>query len=160
MFDNTLAWRIPGMGEPGGLPSIGSHRVRHNWSDLAAAAKTLTESATIWKSKTESESPSAVSDSLQPHGLHSPWNSPGQNTKVGSHSLLQGIFTTQGLNPGLPHCRWILYQLSHQGRPRTLEWVAFFSRSSWPRNQTGASCIAGGSRDFVFICPGKIDIFL
>ena len=44
-----------------------------------------------------------------------PWNSPGQNNGVGSHSLLQGIFPTQGLNPGLPHCRWILYQLKHQG---------------------------------------------
>ena len=43
------------------------------------------------------------------------WNSPGQNTGVGSCSLLQGIFPTQGLNPCLPHCRGILYQLSHQG---------------------------------------------
>ena len=48
---------------------------------------------------------------------NSPWNSLGQNTGVGSHSLLQGIFTTQGLNPGLPHRRWILYQLSHKGSP-------------------------------------------
>ena len=44
------------------------------------------------------------------------WNSPGQNTGVGSLSLLQGIFPTQGSNPGLPHCRQILYQLSHKGR--------------------------------------------
>ena len=44
--------------------------------------------------------------------IYSPWNSPGQNTPVGSLSLLQGIFQTQGLNPGLPHCRRILYQLS------------------------------------------------
>ena len=36
-------------------------------------------------------------------------------------SLLQGIFPTQGLNPGLPHCRWILYQLSHQGSPKNIE---------------------------------------
>jgi len=64
------------------------------------------------------ESPSVMSDSLQPHGLsYSPWNSPGRNTRVGSPSLLQGIFPTQGLNPGLPHCRWILYQLSHRGSP-------------------------------------------
>ena len=75
-----------------------------------------------------------------------PWNSPGQNTGVCSLSLLQGIFPTLGLNPGLPHCRWILYQLSHQGRPRTLEWVAypFSGGSSQPRNQTGVFCIAGG----------------
>ena len=59
-----------------------------------------------------------------PHGLYSPWNSPGQNTGVGSLSLLLGIFPTQGLNPGLPHCRWIIYQLSHRGSPRTLEWGA------------------------------------
>ena len=50
-----------------------------------------------------------------PHGLYSPWNSPGQNTGVGSLSLLQGIFPTQGSNPGLLHCKWILYQLSHHG---------------------------------------------
>ena len=49
--------------------------------------------------------------------LYSPWNSPGQNTRVGSHSLLQGIFLTQGSNPGLPHCRRILYQLSHKESP-------------------------------------------
>ena len=78
-------------------------------------------------------------DSLRPYGLYSPWNSPGQNTGVGSLPLLQGIFATQGLNPGLPHCRRILYQLSHKGSPRILEWVAypFCSRSSKPRNRTG-----------------------
>ena len=58
-----------------------------------------------------------MSNSLQPHGLHSPWNSPGQNTGVGSLSVLQGIFLTQGWNPGLSHCRWILYQLIHKGSP-------------------------------------------
>ena len=51
-----------------------------------------------------------------PYGLYSPWNSPGQNTGVGSLFLLQGIFPTQGSNPGLPHCRQILYQLSHKGQ--------------------------------------------
>ena len=60
---------------------------------------------------------SVVSNSLRPHGLYSPWNSPGPNTGVGSLSLLQGIFPTQESNPGLPHCRRILYQLSHKGRP-------------------------------------------
>ena len=59
-----------------------------------------------------------VSDSLQPHGLYSPWSSLGQNTGVGSLSLLQGIFPTQRSNPGLPHCRRILYQLSHNGSPK------------------------------------------
>ena len=42
-------------------------------------------------------------------------DSPGKNTGVGCRSLLQEIFTTQGSNPGLPHCRRILYRLSHQG---------------------------------------------
>ena len=60
----------------------------------------------------ESESHSVVSDSLWPHGLYNPWTSPGRNSGVGSLSLLQGIFPTQGLNPGLPHCGRILYQLS------------------------------------------------
>ena len=94
----------------------------------------------------ESESCSVVSDSLRPHGLYSPWDSPGQNTGVGSLSLLQGIFPIQELNPGLPHCRWILYQQSYKGSPSILEWVAypFSSRSSQPSNQTGVSCIAGG----------------
>ena len=63
----------------------------------------------------ESESLSVMSDSLRPHGQYSPWNSLGQNTGVGSLSLLEGIFPTQGLNSGLLHCRWILYQLSHKG---------------------------------------------
>ena len=72
-------------------------------------------------------------------------DSPGKNTGVGCHALLQGIFPTQRLNPGLLHCRRILYHLSHQGSLRILEWAAYpFSRgTSWPRNQTGVSCIAG-----------------
>ena len=53
---------------------------------------------------------------------YSPWNSPGQNTGVGSLFLLQGIFPTQGLNPGLLHCRQILYQLSHKGSPYINIW--------------------------------------
>ena len=84
------------------------------------------------------------------------WESPGKNTGVGCHFLLQGIFSTQGLNPGLLHYRQILYHLSHQEsskidhgsvhgilQPRTLEWVAIlFSRgSSWSRNWNWISCI-------------------
>ena len=65
---------------------------------------------------------------------------------MGNLFLFQGIFPTQGSNPGLLHWRWILYQLSHKRSPGILEWVAYpFSRgSSQPRNQTGVSCIAGG----------------
>ena len=68
-----------------------------------------------------------------------PWTLPGssvygdslgQNTGVGCHALLQGLFPTQGSNPGLLHCRWwVLYRLSHQRNPRILEWVTYpFSR--------------------------------
>ena len=80
-----------------------------------------------------------MSNSLWPHGLNNPWNSPGQDTGVGSLSLLQGIFPSQGSNPGLPHPRRILYQLSHQGSLGILEWVAYpFSSGifpSWESNQ-------------------------
>ena len=87
-----------------------------------------------------------MSDSLQAHGLYSPWTSPSQNTGVCSYSLLQEISPTQGSNPDLPHCRQILYQLSHRGSWRKPEYIAclFSSESSWPRNWTGDSCIAGG----------------
>ena len=75
-----------------------------------------------------------------------PWNSPGKNTGVGSLSLLQGVFPTQELNPGLPYCRQIFRQLSHKGSPRILEWVAFpfFRGPSQPRDWTQVSCTAGG----------------
>ena len=82
------------------------------------------------------------------HGLYIPRNSPGRNTGVGRLSLLQGILPIHGWNPSLLHCRWILYQLSYKRSPRILEWVAysFSSRSSWPRNWTSVSCIAGRFR--------------
>ena len=180
---SILAWRIPGTAEPGGLPSLGSHRVGHDWSNLAAAAaeysyfpqwlssKELSciagdaedvglipgsgkspggrngnllhysclespmdrsynswahkerDTTELWNKENihifdftrhcyvdlvNSGSLSVVSDSLQFHGLY-------------SLALLRGIFPTQGSNPGLPHCRRILYQLSHKGSPRILE---------------------------------------
>ena len=64
-----------------------------------------------------SENRSFMSNSLRSHGLCSPWNSPGQNTGVGSLSLLQEIFWTQRPNPGLPHCRRIICWLSHKESP-------------------------------------------
>ena len=98
--------------------------------------------------KSESESCSVMSDSLRPHGLYSSWNSPGRNTGVGSLSLLQEIFPTQGSNPGLPHCRWILYQLSHMGSPRILEWVSYpFSRAR------------GHSGCFPFVSPSLLSLY-
>ena len=74
-------------------------------------------------------SPSVVSNSLRPFGLEPtrlfcPWHFPGKNTGVGSHSLLHRIFLTQGWNPGLPHCRLILYCLS-QG-----VWCSLLSHST------------------------------
>ena len=73
-----------------------------------------------------------MSDSLQPHGLPTrvlcPWDSPGKSTRVGGHALLQGIFATQGLNPGLLHCSWFLYQLSHQGSPPYLVFMTQFKQ--------------------------------
>ena len=73
-------------------------------------------------------------------------DSPGKYTGVGCHTALQGIFPIQGSNPDLPHCKQILYHLSHQGSPRILEWVAYpFSRGSFqPRNEFVVSCITGG----------------
>ena len=59
------------------------------------------------------------------------WNSPGQNTAVGSRSLRQGIYPTEGSNPGLPHYRWILYDLSHQGNPCDILWSYCLLPSPW-----------------------------
>ena len=83
-----------------------------------------------------------MSDFLQPHGLYSPWNSLGQNTGVDSLSLLQGIFPTQGLNPGLPNCRQIFYQLSQEesflkrfhGAPQEAS-LACFEKDGWTKAQ-------------------------
>ena len=83
----------------------------------------------------------------QPARLLCPWRFSRQEYWSGlpHHTLLQGIFPTQGSKPGLPHCRKSLYHLCPQGSPRILEWVAYpFSRgSSQPRNQTRVSLIVG-----------------
>ena len=116
---SVLAWRIPGTEEPGWLPSIGSHRVRHNWSDLAAAAVTSSFFDTVflcethWKVSIISVKfkyslnimkvrvlvtqlcPTPWSHGLLLARILFPWNSPGKNTTVCRHSLLQGIFLTQ-----------------------------------------------------------------
>ena len=100
-----LAWRTPWTEDPGQLQSMGLQ----SWTWLSDWTATNVWRKWKWNS--------VVSDSLWRHGLNSPWNSPGQNNAVGSPSLLQGIFPTRKLNPGLPHCRQILYQLSYQRSP-------------------------------------------
>ena len=93
---------------------------------------------------------SVMSDSLWPHRLACQSPLSVGCSRPESWSGLScpppGDLPNPGLNPGLPLCRWILYQLSHQGSPRVLEWVAYpFSRgTSWSRNWTGVSCIAVG----------------
>ena len=109
-----LAWRIPWTLEPGGLQSVGSQRDM-TFSDTTDMTEHTRSKQKAFSNSLKSGSGLVTSDSLRPHGLYSPWNSPGQNTGWSSLSLLQGIFPTQGSNPDLPHCRQILYQLSHQG---------------------------------------------
>ena len=101
-----------------------------------------------WDINSESESFSVVSNSLWPHGLCSPWNSPAQNTGVGSSSLRQRIFPTQGSNPGLPYCRQILHQLTNgkswlMGTPG---WVISMNKINPCKNQWYV-LFAFGSRD-------------
>ena len=92
-------------------PVGGYHRRLWHWNERYELSSQESE----WK-----WSRSVVSNSWQPHGLQftrllHPWDSPGKNTGVGCHFLLQGIFPTQGSNPGLPHCRQTLHHLSYQG---------------------------------------------
>ena len=95
----------------------------------------------------KSESRSVVSDFLQPHGLYSSWNSPGQNTGMGSLCLLQGIFPTQGLNSGLLHCRRILYQLSHKQEINSIPSYSFMVWSDvWVSQKFESSII------FLILC--------
>ena len=151
--ESKVAQSCPTLSDPMecSLPGSSTHGIFQarglEWSAIAFSNREMRNLQLSGIQENESESHSVLSDSWWPHGLYSPWNSPGQNTGIGNHSLLQGIFPTQGSNPGLAHCRWILYQLSHKGSPTILEWAAysFSSGSSWLRNLTGISCIAGGS---------------
>ena len=102
---------LPGESQgAGGLPSMGSHRVGHDWSDLAAVllpTSQALQSSSSFAALTPGWSEVLVTQSCL-------WNSPGQNSGVDNHSLLQGIFSTQELNPGLLHW-WLLHLQSHQG---------------------------------------------
>ena len=91
---------------------------------LAAAAKSLQSCPTLCDPIDSSPSGSPVPGILQARTLEWVAISFSKNTGVGTCSLLQGIFPTQGLNPGLPHCRWIFYQLSHNRSPKILGWVS------------------------------------
>ena len=99
--------------------TISPHLCRTHFSGKRKTITNKKKINSIWLevvSDSENKIRSVMSDSLQPHGWYSPWNSPGQNTAVGSLSFLQGIFPTQGSNPVLLHWRQILYQLSLKGR--------------------------------------------
>ena len=130
-------------------------RFSEQLTGCAAAAKSLQSCPTLCDPIDGSPPGSPVPGILQARTLEwvaisFSWQGVGYenlfNNLIRIHSLLQGIFLTQGLNLGFLHCRQILYRLSHQGSPRILEWVAFsFSRGSfWSRNQTGVLCVTGG----------------
>ena len=102
---SVLAWRIPGTGESGGLPSMGSHRVGHDWSDLAAAASTLCIAVKV-KVKAAQLCPTLGNPmGCIVHGI--------LQARIREWATFPSWFL--GSNPGLLHCRRILYQLSHQG---------------------------------------------
>ena len=86
----------------------------------------------MWSQDLKSESHLVVSDSLGPRGLYSPWKSLGQNTGVGSLSLFQGIFPTQGSNPGLQHMQADSYQLSYQWSSQTCKHAKIWILGSIP----------------------------
>ena len=109
---SVLAWRIPGTGEPGGLPSLGSHRVGHDWSDLAAAA-----ALPCCFSVTSSSFATPRTVACQ---ALCPWNFLGKNIGVGCHFLLQGIFLIQGSNPGLLHWQADALTSEPPGKPSTI----------------------------------------
>ena len=117
--ENNEAWQLWTRGklEDASL----SYKYHHCPSLISKTEKHKSMLVLIYTHKGERESCSVVSDSLWPHGLYNPWNSLGQNTGVDNLSLLQRIFPSQVLNPGLPHCRQILYHLSHKGSPMLAE---------------------------------------
>ena len=103
-------------------PTLPDHSPLHR---VPGKASRVIQMSFVSLLKVKKWSRSVLSDSLQPHGLQParllcPWNFPGKDTRVGCHFLLQGMFLTQRLNPGLPHCRQTLYHLSHQGSPANL----------------------------------------
>ena len=143
-----FGWTL-GVGDgQGGLACCGSwgHKEldmteRLDWTELIVIADTLKYCLCHWSEVKVAQVCPTLCNTVD----YSLRDSPGQNTRMGSLSFLQGIFPTWGSNPGLPNCKQILYQLSHKGSPRISEWVAYpiSSGSSQPRNQTRVSCTAG-----------------
>ena len=142
---SILAWRIPWTEEPGGLQPMAEHHQVVNVCGAEAGTSVVNQSifAGTQRRKLSFILHKALTSlcNLQvlvahlcptlcdpmdysPPGSSVHGDSSGKNTGVGCHALFQGIFLTQGLNPGLPYCRQILYHLSHQGSSRILEWVA------------------------------------
>ena len=88
-----------------------------SWA-LSEAHRHLSTCSLILGCESEvAQSCATLCDPMEPARLLGPWNFPGKSTGVDYHLLLQRIFPTQGLNPGLPHCRQTLYRLSHPGSP-------------------------------------------
>ena len=112
---SIFAWKTPWTKEPGQLQFIGSHRVRHQWSGTCAAFKTRNNDKRGSTAKVlVAQLCPTLCDPMDynPPGSSVHGDSPDKNTEKGCH--VQGIFPTQGSNPGLPHCRQILYRLSHK----------------------------------------------
>ena len=127
---SILAWRIPWTEEPGRLQSMGSQTIRHNWVTNIITVHFYTNFEFVpaavllhWRFFDACVFSWSVCPTLcDPMNCSSPGSSvhetfPGKNVGVGCGFLLLGIFPTQGSNPGLLHCRQILYHLSHQGSP-------------------------------------------
>ena len=134
-------WRPAGEGGQGpGVDSIARGRLGHSHTDGAAHQAPL---STALPRQECVFSHSVVSDSLRPHGLYSPWNSPGQNTGVGSLSLLQGIFLTQELNQDLLHYRQILcHGATWEALPRTFSLPSCLQPTRTPRGRWLRACWA------------------
>ena len=121
------------------------HGVAKSWMQVSNWTELINYSCSEKMKVLVAQSCLSVTPWIIAHQAVLSWNSLGKDAGLGCLTLLHGIFPTQGLNPGLPHYRQILYQLSYKGSPSILEWVTypFSSGSSWPRSWTGVSWIAG-----------------
>ena len=105
-----------------GKSGCGREQMARSRAGMGAVRKQVQQERRVLVTQTAGDRAEKEMSYIQPHGLQPsrlpcPWDPPGKNTGVGSHSLLQGIFLTQGLNPGLLRCRWVLYRPSHRGSP-------------------------------------------